>query len=401
MSEHHVGDVVRRSREDRGWTQQDLAERTGLHKLQVHRIETGERKKLSTAEIGALCRTLELSVDELLGVERTRPVVSIAAARLLNKDLPVEHSKATSRAAELLDLSARWVDTASAEQVRRWWTVPRSGLEKDKGYALARSMRDMLGLGDEPIDDVQLLCERDFGLSVALEPLPAHVRGLLVRVGDPDPRESADGPIRGFALVNTTGQTPAAQRFTMAHELGHYVFGDTDDGLLRFEPAEAPTGNKKWMELRCSCFAAELLAPESAVRRMEAGRESTGLEADVRLAVDVARTFGISWEAARNRVCDLLGTLVRPSLARCSRARAVDLVGEWQDPTEGSATGAVLPPPLYLSGALNAYARGRVSVYDLARVFRTEDASALQRQLADAGWISAATLTPDSVLAHS
>ncbi|WP_282944508.1 helix-turn-helix domain-containing protein [Cellulomonas endometrii] len=392
MSEHHVGDVVRRSREERGWTQQDLAYRTGLHKLQVHRIETGERKKLSTAEIGALCRALALSVDELLGVKRAEPVVSVAAARLLNKDLPVEHSMATSRAAELLDLSARWADITPSHQVRRWWSVPRSGLEKDKGYALARSVRDSLDLGDEPIEDVQLLCERDFGLSVALEPLPAHIRGLLVRVGDAECDESKDAPVRGFTLVNTTGQPPAAQRFTMAHELGHYLFGDTDDGLMRFESAEAPVGNQRWMELRCSCFAAELLAPERAVRRMAGEREHTGLEADAGLAVDVARTFGISWEAARNRVCDLLSDVVRPSLARMSRGRAVDLVGEWQDPNEGSATGEVLPPPIYLSGALSAYARGRVSVYDLARVFRTEDASALQRQLSEAGWVSDAIL---------
>lgn len=393
MSEHVVGDVVRASREARGWSQQDLAERAGLHKLQVHRIETGERKKLSTAEIGTLSKTLELRVDELLGIKRVEPVVSIAAARLLTKDLPVDHSKATSRAAELLSLSGRWADITRTEQVRHWWTLPRSGREKDKGYALARTLREALGLGDDPIDDVQLLCERDFGLSVALEPLPGNVRGLLVRVGDAvceqGTGEHVGSPVQGFALVNTSGQTPAAQRYTMAHELAHYLFGDSDDGLLRLETTEPPTGNRKWMELRCNCFAAEFLSPERAVRQIDAERTDSGIAADVRLAVRVSQVFGISWEAARTRVCDVLRGTVDPLLADWTRARAVALTGEWQGPEEGSETGEVLPPPVYLNAALSAYVRGRVDVYDLARIFRTEDALALQRELAEAGWVPA------------
>ncbi len=387
MSKHVVGSVVRTAREQMGLTQQDLAGKTGLHKLQVHRIETGERKKLSTAEIKALCDALGLSVDALLGVRSAAPVVAVAAARLLSKELPVDQSKATSRAAELLSLSSSWAGSATMPSIRQWWTIPQTGREKDKGYKLARAVRDQLGLGDEPIEDLQLLCERDFGLSVALEPLPDNIRGVLVRIGETLPElnagEHVESPTQGFALVNTSGMTPASQRFTMAHELAHYLFNDSDDGLLRVETES--TGNR-WMELRCDCFAAELLAPEGAIRAMDEAREDQGIESDVRLAVAVATRFGVSWTAARNRVTDVLCDRVMAELREWGRSQAEALVGPWEEPTEGSPSGEVLPPPLYLHSALAAYSQGRVDVHDLARVFRTEDAIALQRDLAAAGW---------------
>lgn len=123
--------------------------------------------------------------------------------------------------------------------IRQWWTIPQTGREKDKGYKLARAVRDQLGLGDEPIEDLQLLCERDSRPVGGVEPLPDNIRGVLVRIGETLPElnagEHVESPTQGFALVNTSGMTPASQRFTMAHELAHYLFNDSDDGLLRVE----------------------------------------------------------------------------------------------------------------------------------------------------------------------
>lgn len=111
-------------------------------------------------------------------------------------------------------------------------------------------------------------------------------------------------------------------------------------------------------------------------------RTDSGITADVQLAVQVSRHYGLSREAARTRVLDVLDGQIKPSFKTWSRARAANLAGDWDEPDEGSAIGEVLPPPLYL----NAYVRGRVSVHGLARIFRTEDASSLQRDLAAAGW---------------
>jgi hypothetical protein len=149
------------------------------------------------------------------------------------------------------------------------------------------------------------------------------------------------------------------------------------------------------MELRCNCFAAEFLAPEAGVRKMFRERAGSGINADVLLAVEVSRHYGISWEAAKTRLLDLFGAQLRPSLKDWSRSRAANLAGDWEEPREGSEIGEVLPPPIYLNAALDAYVRGRANVHDLARIFRTDDASALQRDLAEAGWV------PESALAHA
>lgn len=60
-----LGDNVRAARKERGWTQEDLAHKTGLAVVQVSRIERGRREvRLST--IIRLLRALETTPDRLL-----------------------------------------------------------------------------------------------------------------------------------------------------------------------------------------------------------------------------------------------------------------------------------------------------------------------------------------------
>lgn len=60
---------VRMLRHDRGWSQEDLAEASGLHRTYVGGIERGERN--CTLEVLAcLAEALEVSLSELLGWSR-------------------------------------------------------------------------------------------------------------------------------------------------------------------------------------------------------------------------------------------------------------------------------------------------------------------------------------------
>jgi transcriptional regulator with XRE-family HTH domain len=57
-------------RHDRGWSQEDLAEASGLHRTYVGGIERGERN--CTLEVLAcLAEALEVSLSELLGWSRS------------------------------------------------------------------------------------------------------------------------------------------------------------------------------------------------------------------------------------------------------------------------------------------------------------------------------------------
>lgn len=59
------GANVRKARLARGWTQEDLAEKTGLATVQVSRIERGKREVRLTTLV-RLVRALDLPPAELL-----------------------------------------------------------------------------------------------------------------------------------------------------------------------------------------------------------------------------------------------------------------------------------------------------------------------------------------------
>jgi transcriptional regulator with XRE-family HTH domain len=59
------GQNVRRARLARGWTQEDLAHKTGLATVQVSRIERG-RREVRLTTILRLLRALDLAPAELL-----------------------------------------------------------------------------------------------------------------------------------------------------------------------------------------------------------------------------------------------------------------------------------------------------------------------------------------------
>lgn len=59
------GDAVRRLRLQRGWSQEELADRAGLHRTYVGGIERGERN-VSLVNIGRLASALEVSLATLM-----------------------------------------------------------------------------------------------------------------------------------------------------------------------------------------------------------------------------------------------------------------------------------------------------------------------------------------------
>jgi transcriptional regulator with XRE-family HTH domain len=67
-----LGEKVREARHERGWTQEDLAGKTGLAEVQISRIERGKREiRLST--LIRLVNALGVAPDELLeGLYRRR-----------------------------------------------------------------------------------------------------------------------------------------------------------------------------------------------------------------------------------------------------------------------------------------------------------------------------------------
>ncbi len=151
-----------------------------------------------------------------------------------------------------------------------------------------------------PVEHVALR----LGLQVERAALGHDVSGILV---------VHDG--RGLIGVNAA-QSVTRQRFSIAHEVGHYelhrkampVFIDkqfTKPYLAAFRDATSATGEDK-REREANSFAAALLMPEPLVREAVA-RLDVDVE-DEAAVVQLAKWFDVSRQAMTFRLVNLLAT---------------------------------------------------------------------------------------------
>lgn len=145
-------------------------------------------------------------------------------------------------------------------------------------------------------------------------PVNVHqiARRLGVRIERADLGEDCSGVLvrRGDAAVLGVNYShhPNRQRFTVAHELGHFLMHDgdryIDKGMttVQFRNAESSTGTQA-EERDANQFAAALLMPEAWVRR-EFHQHPFDLGDDQALDA-MCRMFGVSSQAMSFRLVNL------------------------------------------------------------------------------------------------
>lgn len=134
-----------------------------------------------------------------------------------------------------------------------------------------------------PIDQII----SDIGLPLCYEAMADNISGYI---------ERSNGSYR---IVVNANHAPTRQRFTAAHELGHYVFhrdllgeGVGDNRAYRTEGTERPNANIRPIhERQANSFAANVLMPRH--RLTDVGHETTQA---------LAERFGVSQEAMRIRL---------------------------------------------------------------------------------------------------
>jgi Zn-dependent peptidase ImmA (M78 family) len=152
------------------------------------------------------------------------------------------------------------------------------------------SAEDILGsfwIGEGfPVDPYSLA--RQLGIDVYTAALPADVSGMLVKREGTEP-----------AIYLNADDPDVRQRFTAAHELGHYM-RHVGDGTadLSFVDKRDPIAEKGTdvEEVFANAFAANLLMPQGDVRRLHG--EKLGPAA-------MARHFGVSIAALNFRLTNL------------------------------------------------------------------------------------------------
>ncbi|BAY93792.1 MULTISPECIES: ImmA/IrrE family metallo-endopeptidase [unclassified Tolypothrix] len=125
-----------------------------------------------------------------------------------------------------------------------------------KAKKLAQSLIESYKLAI-PVD-LNLIAEQE-GIFIRKEALEDNVSGMLVIKDE-----------QSVIVVNVKHH-PNRQRFTIAHELGHYFLHRKlasiffDESLLFFRDEKSAQGTK-FQEIEANTFAAELLMPEKVLR---------------------------------------------------------------------------------------------------------------------------------------
>ena len=171
---------------------------------------------------------------------------------------------------------------------------------KGKRHAIrqARKLLSQMGIDAEKADvtktksnaiNVESIA-KELGITIVYEPFASdNISGVFLR-------KNKDL----FLGVNKTHH-PLRQRFTIAHEIGHYILHasdelhyDTDNiETLHFRKADITSFD----EIEANQFAAELLMPEGILNRC--------IEGGIKAISDLADRFSVSEDAMRYRLINL------------------------------------------------------------------------------------------------
>jgi Zn-dependent peptidase ImmA (M78 family)/antitoxin (DNA-binding transcriptional repressor) of toxin-antitoxin stability system/DNA-binding XRE family transcriptional regulator len=367
-----VGERARSARERSGLTQRDVESAAEVSQSMIHRIESGKRTTASLEEFDRLAQAIGIGLEELLYGSAVEARVLASARASGSMDTAVR--SAMRQGVELLMLDDR-LDAAVAglrqEPHRLPLEIPDSGSVQERAQFAAQSVRNALRLGDAPITDLAEIIETLTGADVGTAPLPEGVSGICVT----DPERATS-----IILIDST-HVAERQRFSLAHELGHLLFGNSTH-------VDATATDRTPQEILCDEFARNLIIPPSGVRSWLAASQGAAAEQEIdeRAMALLARHFGASPEATRiqlDRMGFLGGSLKDSSLP--SGKRWAYRYG-WGPQYDADQAAAMQPrvPRRILDRAMAAYREGKLGVAALAKL-EGRTVSELEISLAEAG----------------
>jgi Zn-dependent peptidase ImmA (M78 family) len=149
----------------------------------------------------------------------------------------------------------------------------------------------------------------------AIDSLPVPVVELAISLGVDLRYESYEGEVSGMLYRRDDGavigvnsmHAPTRQRFTIAHEIGHFLLHKGRPLFIdRFVRVNWRNGQSDREEVQANAFAAELLMPRKLVgREVDRVLSKRRTVAAHELAAELARIFDVSPEAMQYRLANL------------------------------------------------------------------------------------------------
>jgi Zn-dependent peptidase ImmA (M78 family) len=165
-------------------------------------------------------------------------------------------------------------------------------IRRRKIHALADTLLDENGITEAPVPVSQIA--KAMGARIYVDSLEGDLSGFLYR----DKQQAVIG-------VNTS-HSPARQKFTIAHELGHLLLHDQEQLHVDHEfrvrlRSDASSQGTDEGEQEANFFAASLLMPRKFIERDLANEVYVDLLDDDFLR-DLARKYGVSAQALAIRL---------------------------------------------------------------------------------------------------
>lgn len=264
-----IGARVRRAREARRISQAELAEAMGLSQAAVSNLESGSRP-IRVDELVTISRALGEELDYFFAPTREQrgPVGVTLRAEVADLPLP-----------DFRDAINAFVDEIEEAPL----PDARITVASRKPETAAQEILTKLDRTRLPID--VLAVARDLGVAVFARPFPSALSALILRHGK-----------HAFIGVNSH-HASVRQRFSVAHELGHFVLHHRDHHFIEYgAPGEGEAPGYNWEHERgANQFAAELLMPADLLRH----------DARTTSLARLARRYEVSQEAMGFRLANL------------------------------------------------------------------------------------------------
>jgi Zn-dependent peptidase ImmA (M78 family) len=242
--------------------------------------------------------------------------------------------------------------------------------ETEGGASAARFRQDH-HLGMQPLGDLLEIIEQATGIDVAVLDVGPDEHGLAMR-----------DPARGTVFIGVARtRNPMRQRSTLAHELGHVLFGDWEDSDA------SDWSDRRPAEIRADAFARHLLVPVEGLREFIGARSSVGLST---LSAVVQR-FLVSPQIAgiALRQAEYIDDATKQEWMTLSAPQLAARFG-WTDQYQllRASSDRRRAPQRLLARAITGYVEGVLSAQAIATL-RGISLEALMEELAEAGVIPA------------
>lgn len=267
-----IGERLREARESIGLTQGELAERIGLERTQVVKIEGGQRH-LNAMEL--------YRISDTLGVPFAHFVAPPPVAVMSRRSEPADESDSGRLKRFRLDvaLETQARDTLWLVENRVLAPPTLAATAESDPLRLARQVRAALGQSSGPLGPLAEVAER-LGLYLTVVDVDGDGASVLL-----------DG--YGAAVVGHVRRDPGRRRWTAAHEIGHHLLRDeytTDVGGV--------ASSREDREGVINTFAGEFLLPAADLASSLDGAGEDEFRARL---VRVAAEYRLSWSAVVNR----------------------------------------------------------------------------------------------------